>query len=129
MHAAHDLLQQQKARNALVLRVVIREQQADVAETGCAEQGVHQSVREHVRIGVTVQPALERNFHAAEDELAPRNEAVYIISVSDPHVVLPFQIASAMRRSTGVVIFKFLTSPGRQAHRPSRPPPWRSSRP
>ena len=84
----------------------------DLPQRRRAEQSVHQGMREHVRIGVTVQPALERNFHAAEDELAPRNEAVYIISVSDPHVVLPFQIASAMRRSTGVVIFKFSTSPG-----------------
>jgi hypothetical protein len=45
---------------------------ADVLETGGAQQGVGDCVGEHVGVGVTEEPVLGRDLHAAEDELAAR---------------------------------------------------------
>ena len=88
-HERGNVPQQRDAVRALVARVGVREVPPDVAERECAEQRIHDRVREHIRIRVAVQSELERNIHAADDAPPSGNEPVYVITVSDPHISSP----------------------------------------
>jgi hypothetical protein len=46
-------------------------------------QGIDHSVGQDVRIGMTFQPEGMGNLNAPEDQRAPFNQAVYIISMTD----------------------------------------------
>ena len=52
---------------------------------GGAEQRVDHRVREHVGVGVPVEPALVGDLDAAEDQPAPVGEAVRVVADADPH--------------------------------------------
>ena len=57
--------QQQHTGNVVKRRVVIREQLADIPGGDRAQQRIHNGVRQHVGIGMAVQPTLPRDGHAA----------------------------------------------------------------
>ena len=78
-----DPLQYPAARDIFVLRVGIREMAADVAQAGGAEQRVADGVRERVAVRVSRQAFVERNLHAAENQLPPRLQPMVV--VPEPH--------------------------------------------
>jgi hypothetical protein len=44
-------------------------------------------VQQHVRVRVALESALERDLDAADDQLAPRDERVYVEALADSHGV------------------------------------------
>lgn len=70
-HERGNVTQQRDAVRALVARVGIRKMLADVTERERTEQGIHDGVREHIRVRVTVQTKLKRNVHTADDARSP----------------------------------------------------------
>ena len=54
-----------------------------------AEQGIHDGVREHIRVRVTVQTKLKRNVHTADDARSAGDQSVYVVTVSDAHITCP----------------------------------------
>ena len=110
------LPQQLQAGNTGVAGIAVREQLADVPQLGGAAEGVHYRVGQHVRVGVAQQPTVPGNLHAPQHQPPPLRQPVDVISMSDPQIrhirsSLACRIASAKIRSTGVVIFRFSSSP------------------
>ena len=85
-HERGNVPQQRDAVRALVARVGIRKMPPDVTERECAEQGIHDGMREHVRVRVTVQTKLKRNVHTADDARPAGDQSVYVVTVSDAHI-------------------------------------------
>ncbi len=105
----NDTLQEQNAVRSAVLRIGIGEQLPDVAQGRRPEKRVHQRVDRHVRIRVSNRPERAGDLHAAEDAgLALRNP-VRVVTVTDPHFVIPRdrRIASAVSTSVLVVSLMF----------------------
>ena len=88
-HERGNVTQQRDAVRALVARVGIRKMLADVTERERAEQGIHDGVREHIRVRVTVQTKLKRNVHTADDARSAGDQSVYVVTVSDAHITCP----------------------------------------
>ena len=87
---------------------------ADVAEPGGTEQCVDDGVRQHVRVGMTVEAERMVYSHPSEDQVAAGSERVRVEPTSDPHVVAAscsLMSASTTSRSSGVVSFMFAGSP------------------
>ena len=59
------------------------------AERERAEQGIHDGMREHIRVRVTVQTKLKRNVHTADDARSAGDQSVYVVTVSDAHITCP----------------------------------------
>ena len=107
-----DLAQQLHAVRAEIAVVVIREKLADVAHGRRAEQRVHDGMDKHIRVGMTVQSLFIRDRHAAENQCAAGNQPVNVIAMADSHTpALLRRINAASSRSSGVVIFRFSSSP------------------
>ena len=77
-HLRVGLTQQVEAVGAAEALVARREQRADVAEPGSAEQRVDQRVREHVAVGVAGEAARMVDRHAAEHERHAVDERVRV---------------------------------------------------
>ena len=106
--AGHDLLQQLEAVRPGKGGVAVREEMSDIPHGAGAQHGVHHGVGEDVGVGVAQQALLIGDAYAAEDQLPVLGQAVYIISVSDPHSSpRPSKIDSASAMSSGVVSFRF----------------------
>ena len=88
-HERGNVTQQRDAVRALVARVGIRKMLADVTERERAEQGIHDGMREHIRVRVTVQTKLKRNVHTADDARSAGDQSVYVVTVSDAHITCP----------------------------------------
>ena len=103
--SAGDVPQQHAAVDAFPARVRVGEMLADVADRQRAEYGVADRMQQRIRVGMSVESALERNGHAAQDELAPFDQRMDIEAVSDPHRHAVFScaasIAAASARSPG----------------------------
>jgi hypothetical protein len=82
-HQRHHLAQQLDGIRVVPALVGVGEVVADVAEPRRAAQRGHDRVREDVGVGVTVEAAVVRNLHPAEDEPAARREAVRVVAVAD----------------------------------------------
>ncbi len=65
--------------------VVVGKEGADVAAAGGAEQGVDHGVGEHVGVGVAGEAARVLDLDPAEDQAAPRGEAVAVVADPDAH--------------------------------------------
>ena len=83
------------------------------------EKGVHHRVGQNVRVRMSEETQLIGYFNAAEDELSPRDELMYVVSVSySEHYFSPsafsrsFSSASATAISSGEVIFMLSRLPG-----------------
>ena len=85
-HERGNVTQQRDAVRALVARVGIRKVPSDVTERERAEQGIHDGMREHIRVRVTVQTKLKRNVHTADDARPAGDQSVYVVTVSDAHI-------------------------------------------
>ena len=85
-HERGNVPQQRNAVRALVARVGIRKMFADITERERTEQGIHDGVREHVRVRVTVQTKLKRNVHTADDARSAGDQSVYVVTMSDAHI-------------------------------------------
>jgi hypothetical protein len=46
---------------------------SDVAFAYCAKKGIRNRMGEHVRIRVSIEPAIMGDFHSTEDESSPLN--------------------------------------------------------
>ena len=69
---------------------------ADVAERRRAEQGVRDGVQQYIGIRMAEQPERMRDFHPADDELAPFDEAVHIVThAKTRHTINPFSSRSS----------------------------------
>ena len=77
--------EQDERVGSFVSGVGIREERADISCTRSSEQGVRNSVREHIRIGMAGESALAGHVDAAQDERAPLEEGMDVVAVSDPH--------------------------------------------
>jgi hypothetical protein len=75
---------------------------ADIAHSGGAEQSVAKGVQKHIGVRMSVQALLVWNVHAADDELAPRDQGVNVESLPYSQVCLPWlaRIISANCRSS-----------------------------
>ena len=74
-----------EAVGPLPARVGVGEVSAEVAQRRRAEEGVDDRVREDIGVGVPVEADVRRDRHAAQDERAPRHEAVDVVAVADAH--------------------------------------------
>jgi len=74
----------QEAGSVAPLRGGIRKVPANVAQRRGAEQGVADGVRQRVAVRVAHGSFVERNTHAAQNQFAPRSEAVNIAAEADP---------------------------------------------
>ena len=88
-HERGNVPQQRYAVRALVARVGIRKVLADVTERERTEQGIHDGMREHICVRVTVQTKLKRNVHTADDARSAGDQSVYVVTVSDAHITCP----------------------------------------
>jgi hypothetical protein len=77
-HAPGSLGQQHGGVRPLELRVGIREMAADIAQRRSAEQGIGDCMQQHVGIRMAEQAQAVRHFDTAENQLAPRNQGMYI---------------------------------------------------
>ena len=82
---------------------------SDILFPRSAQQCVHHRVSEHIRVGMAQQAPFVRNVHPAQNEFPPRDQAVYVIAMTDPHLRTPLAASSASLsdRSSGVVILIF----------------------
>ena len=82
-HLSGHSFQQHQAGNASKLLAAVRKQTADVLQPRCAQQGVHNGVDQHVRVGVTLQPLFIGDVHPAQNQLPPGHQPMHIIAVAD----------------------------------------------
>src|SRR5260221_14739965 len=68
-----------QAVRALPLGIGVREMCADVAKPSGAQQRVAERVRDYIAIGMAYGAFVERDFDAADDELAPFGEAMQVV--------------------------------------------------
>ena len=95
--------QQRAAVGIAVARIRIRIVPADVPQPCSAEHGIGDRVQQHVGVGMTLEPAFERNLHAADDELAARHQRVHIETLPYPHPLLLLSThGSTIVRHSGV---------------------------
>ena len=81
---------------------------SDISERCRAEQGVHNRMRQHIRVAVSEQSFGIGNLYAADDARSALYQTVYVIAVTNSHFCrLPFKIASPCTTSSGVVILMF----------------------
>src|SRR5699024_2918945 len=67
------------AVDVLPLRISGRKMEADIAEGGCAEEGVCDRVEQNIGVGVSGEPAVEGDGHSAEHHRAIGGEAMDIV--------------------------------------------------
>ena len=79
-HAPGRGAQQPERVGALVGRVVVGEVLAEVAQGGGAEQGVDDRVRQHVGVGVALEPELGLERDAADHQRPAGDEAVRVVA-------------------------------------------------
>ena len=93
---------------------------ADVAGGRGAENRVGHRVADRVGVGMAVEPFVERNRHAAEDQRPPGDEPMQVVAVADPQCGgagrRAERAAPPSSRSSGVVIFRLRGSPSTSVH-------------
>src|SRR3989344_321873 len=101
-----DLAQQLAAVYVLVLRIGIGKMPADSAEPGGAEAGIADGMNENVGVGMAVQSLAVRDFHAAENQIAPGDQRMHVVTMTDAYHAFPcccFKYNSANAKSSGNV--------------------------
>ena len=100
--------QQIKAVSVFKIIGSVREQAADVAQSGGAQQRIHDCVSQHICVGVTKKPVRVRDFASAQNELSAYDQLVRVVTMPNPHKESPLclKIPSKMATSSGVVSFK-----------------------
>src|SRR5204863_7008491 len=85
-HVAVCVGEKRERRGAVEALVAGREERADVAQPGCAEQRVYERVCEHIAVRVAGEPARMVELHPAEDERDARLERVCVDSYADTKI-------------------------------------------
>jgi hypothetical protein len=120
--------QELTAVGILPARFAGRKVLADVAQRQRAKQRIAERMDEHVAIGMRIDPAIERQPYATEDQMVARAERMYIETTADPHSP-PRRIQdkprlrmnSASARSAGVVTLMLSSEPStRRGFNPRR---------
>jgi hypothetical protein len=62
----------------------------NVTQARSTQQRVGNGMQENIRIRVSVQPAIKRNVHSADDELAAKYQCVNIEACAYAHAENPF---------------------------------------
>ena len=62
--------------------VRIRKMMTDVAFAHCSKKGVRNGMREDVGIRMSIESAIVRNFHSAQNQFSPRHKSVHVVSNS-----------------------------------------------
>ena len=75
-----SFVEEEPAGGAAPARIGVGEEVADVGLAQGAEDGVANSVHEHVGVGMPVQPFGVWDVHATEDQLAPLHQGVNVIA-------------------------------------------------
>jgi len=57
---------------------------ADIAFTNRAEKGIGDRVTQNIRIGMSIESAIVRNFDAAENQFSARRETMRVVPSSTP---------------------------------------------
>ena len=99
--ARHDVAQQRHAGGALVGRVGVGEQGADVAQAGGTQDGVDHGVRRHVGVGVAGEAELVVDGKTAEHEAPIRREPVGVEADADPRRQPRSPTKAGRRRAAG----------------------------
>ena len=76
--------QQEQARNALIARICIGKMFSDISERSRPEKRVGYGMKEHIGIGVTLQPLRTRDVHPTEDQLPLLHKAMDIVPEPNP---------------------------------------------
>ena len=84
VHGQH-FFEQAKAVCPFVLIVRVGKHRADVAEGGRPEHRVTNGVGQHVGVRMAGQTLMMGNAHPAQDQRAPCDEAVNVVTVADAH--------------------------------------------
>ena len=82
-HRGQRATQQYAAIGAAQTLVAIGKHAADIAETRGAEQGVGDGVQQRVGVRVAVETGRMRDVHATEDQLAPGDQGVNVVTLAD----------------------------------------------
>src|SRR3972149_724085 len=101
-----DFAQQLAAVDVLVLRVGVGEMPADIAKPGGTEAGVTDGMDQYVGVGMAVQSLAVRDFHAAENQIAPGDQRMHVVTMTDAYHAFPcccFKYNSANAKSSGNV--------------------------
>ena len=131
-HLRVRLGEQHERRDAAEALLARREERADVAEPGRAEQRVDQRVREHVAVGVAGEAARVVELDAAEHERHALLERVRVDADADAevrHAPAPpaARRASRLRRALGRVV-QVAPRPAAHVHRRAGRPRARAAR-
>ena len=106
----NDFLQEHQTVCIFISIVCVGEMFSDVAERRCAQKRIRNRMQQNIRIGMAQKSDIAvRDLHAAENQLAPLHQFMYVVAVSDTHhgCFLPAKIPSAIQISSGVVILIF----------------------
>jgi hypothetical protein len=79
-----DGRQQRSAVRAAQAFIGVRKAPPDITEPRCTEQRIAYRMQQHVTIRMTEQAAIEGDIDTADQELAPGNERMDIVALSDP---------------------------------------------
>src|SRR5262245_17743316 len=77
---------------------------ADIAEPQGPQDRVGQGVVEAVAVGVALGALVERKDKTAQDAFSSRDQRMNVVTKTDPHGVLRLKRASAILKSSGLVI-------------------------
>ena len=83
------MAQQHTAVRALEGGISVRKVLADIAQCRRAEQGIAQGVQDHVAVGMSQQPMVVCNAHAAQGDEIAFSETVHIVAVANTHKKRP----------------------------------------
>lgn len=106
-----DFLQKDETGDSGKALITVRKMRAEIAEIGRAQQGIANGVTQNISIRVPGKALLMRNVNPAENHGAPAHQRMNIITKTYTHVPNSWLKSSAICKSLGVVIFKFLSSP------------------
>ena len=102
------MAQQEAAVRALVAHVAVWEVPPNVAQGRRTQQGIHQGVEDHIRIGVAEKPLFIGDRHTAQHQRPPLHQAVDVVALADSRRSSRRRSSSAASSmSSGVVILMF----------------------
>ena len=73
-----------RARRSLEHRIRVRKMGSNVAFPHCAEQGIHQGVKQHIGIGMPRKASLVGNMDPTKNQFPAGHQAMNIEPLADP---------------------------------------------
>ena len=75
-----NFFKQQPAVGIFKIRIIIGKIITDIAQAGSSQQGIHDSMDQHIGIRMPQQTLMVRNLNPANDQLTPLGKPVYIVA-------------------------------------------------